>query len=114
MVGVTTAFGNEALRRFYSDSSGDFAETAFNEPLVSERSFDVDEALRAVHESKGYVFGFPDDVALRYAELLRATVGIKPLPASALVLAGLVKFARKFGLSNGRFVLVVTGGVRDG
>ena len=114
MVGVTTAFGNEVLRRFYGDPSEDFAETALNEPLVSEASFDAEEALNALYESSGYVFGFPDDVALRYAELLRTTTGINPLPSSALVLAGLVKFVRKFGLPDGRFVLVVTGGARGG
>lgn len=114
MVGVTTAFGNEILRRFYGESEGDFAETVFNEPLVSERSFDAEEALEAIKESRGYVFGFPDDVALRYTELLRSTAGINPLPASALVLAGLVKFVRKFGITDGRFVLVVTGGVHVG
>ncbi len=98
----------EVLRRI---GGGDFAETVFNEPLVSERSFDAEEALEAIKESRGYVFGFPDDVALRYTELLRSTAGINPLPASALVLAGLVKFVRKFGITDGRFVLVVTGGV---
>jgi len=114
MVGVTTAFGNEILRRFYGDGNEDFAETDFNEPLVSERSFDADGALRALLESNGYVFGFSDDTALRCAELMRVAAGVRPLPASALVLAGLVKFVRKFNLRNGRFVLVVTGGVRVG
>lgn len=114
MVGVTTAFGNEILRRFYGDGNEDFAETELNEPLVSERSFDADGALKAVRESNGYVFGFADDTALRCAELMRVAAGIRPLPASALVLAGLVKFVRKFNLRNGRFVLVVTGGVRVG
>jgi len=114
MVGVTTAFGNEILRRFYGDGNGDFAETELNEPLVSERSFDADGALKAVRESNGYVFGFADDSALGCAELMRVAAGIRPLPASALVLAGLVKFVRKFNLRNGRFVLVVTGGVRVG
>ena len=114
MIGVTTAFGNEVLKRFYGDPNGDFTETAVNEPLVSERSFDAEDALKAIHESNGYVFGFPDDVALKYAELLRTATGINSLPASALVLAGLVKFVRKFGLTEGRFVLVVTGGVHGG
>jgi len=114
MVGVTTAFGNEILRRFYGDGNEDFAETNLNEPLVSETSFDANEALKAVRESNGYIFGFADDTAVRCAELMRTATGIRPLPASALVLAGLVKFVRKFNLRNGRFVLVVTGGARVG
>jgi len=114
MVGVTTAFGNEVLRRFYGDPNADFAETVLNEPLVSSESFDADEALRAVYESGGYVFGFADDVALRYAGIIRSATGISPLPASALTLAGLMKFVRKFGVGRRNFLLIVTGGVSNG
>ena len=114
MIGVTTAFGNEILRQFYHDQNSEFVETAFNEPLVSGRSFDAERALRAIHDSDGYVFGFSDDTALKYAEMLRLTTGIKAFPASSLTLAGLVKFLRKFGVFNGRFVLVVTGGAHGG
>ena len=114
MVGVTTSFGNEVLRRFYGDPNVDFAETVLNEPLVSSESFDADEALRAVYESGGYVFGFADDVALRYAGILHSKTHISPLPASALTLAGLVKFVRKFGVGRKNFLLIVTGGVSNG
>ncbi len=114
MVGVTTSFGNQILRTFYGDPSGEVAESQFNEPLVSEVSFDLNEAIKAVMESNGYVFGFADDTAARCAELLRITTGLLVLPASALTLAGLVKFVRKFGFRKGNFVLVLTGGVHGG
>ncbi|NJE85841.1 pyridoxal-phosphate dependent enzyme [Thermococcus sp. CX2] len=113
MVGVTTSFGNQVLREFYGVDGNDFAETEFNEPLVSIVSFDRDAALKAVNESGGYIFGFADDTALYYASLLKG-VGINALPASALTLAGLVKFVRKFGVNGKNFVLVVTGGVKNG
>ncbi|NJE01460.1 pyridoxal-phosphate dependent enzyme [Thermococcus sp. JdF3] len=114
MIGVTTAFGNEVLRRFHGDSNEDFAETALNEPLVSGRSFDRDAALLAVMNSNGYVFGFADDTALRCSEVLHLTTGLKIMPASALTLAGLVKFVVKFGIRKGKFVLLLTGGVDSG
>ena len=114
MVGVTTALGNQLLWEFYGDPRREIAETPVNEPLVSETCFDLDEAMQAVKESKGYVFGFADDTALRCAELLRVTTGLSVLPASALTVAGLIKFARKFGMWEGNFVLVLTGGVHGG
>ncbi len=114
MVGVTTVLGNELLRKSYSDPRADIAETPVNEPLVSETCFDLDEAMKAVKESNGYVFGFADDTALRCAELLRVTTGLSVLPASAMTVAGLIKFARKFGVWEGNFVLVLTGGVHGG
>ncbi len=114
MIGVTTSFGNEVLRRFYCDPRREFAETRFNEPLVSEVSFDGEEAMNAIRESDGYVFGFADDTAVRCSRLIYVTTGLQVLPASALTLAGLVKFTRKFGIRRGRFVLILTGGVRGG
>jgi len=114
MVGVTTSLGNEILRRFYGDTRKEIAETPINEPLVSEISFDLDEAIMAVKESSGYVFGFADDTAYRCAELLRVTTGLSVLPASALTVAGLAKFVRKFGVWRGNFVLVLTGGAYGG
>ncbi len=114
MVGVTTSLGNQLLWEFYGNPGREIAETPLNEPLVSEISFDLDEAMKAVKESNGYVFGFADDTALRCAGLLRITTGLSVLPASALTLAGLVKFARKFGIWKGNFVLVLTGGVHGG
>ncbi|WP_010477681.1 pyridoxal-phosphate dependent enzyme [Thermococcus zilligii] len=114
MIGVTTAFGNQLLWEFYGDQRREIAETPVNEPLVSEISFDLDEAMKAIKESNGYVFGFADDTARRCAELLRFTTGLSVLPASALTVAGLIKFVRKFGVSKGNFVLVLTGGVHGG
>lgn len=114
MVGVTTSFGNQILWQFYGVETEEFVETPVNEPLVSMISFDAIEALKAVYESKGYVFGFADDDAVQYALLLEKTEGVSALPASALTIAGLVKFARKFGMWRGNFVLVLTGGAHGG
>jgi threonine synthase len=114
MVGVTTSLGNQILWQFYGVETNEFVETPVNEPLVSMISFDAIEALKAVYESSGYVFGFADDDAIQYALLLEKTEGISALPASALTIAGLVKFARKFGMWRGNFVLILTGGVRGG
>jgi len=114
MVGITTSLGNQLLWEFYGDPKREIAETPVNEPLVSETCFDLNEAMKALKESDGYVFGFADDTAFRRAELLRVTTGLSVLPASALTVAGLVKFVRKFGIWRGNFVLVLTGGVHGG
>lgn len=114
IVGVTTSLGNQVLWQFYGVETIEFVETPVNEPLVSMISFDAIEALKAVYESNGYVFGFADDSAIQYGFLLNKTEGIPALPASALTIAGLVKFARKFGVWEGNFVLVLTGGVHGG
>lgn len=114
IIGVTTSYGNQVLNAFYTRSMEevkDFVETEINEPLVSSISFDVEKALEAIKASGGYIFGFADDTALRYAKLLEDSEGVKALPASALVLAGLVKFVKKFGVNNENFVLLLTGGV---
>lgn len=114
MVGITTSLGNQILWQFYGVEANEFVETPVNEPLVSMISFDAMEALKAVYESSGYIFGFADDDSVQYALLLEKTEGISALPASALTIAGLVKFARKFGMWRGNFVLVLTGGVHGG
>ncbi|WP_087038058.1 pyridoxal-phosphate dependent enzyme [Thermococcus litoralis] len=114
IIGVTTSYGNQILNAFYTGSMEevrDFVETHLNEPLVSSISFDLQNALEAVKASKGYVFGFADDTVLKYAKILEMSERIKVLPASALTLAGLVKFVRKFGVNNENFVLLLTGGV---
>ena len=114
IIRVTTSYGNQILNAFHTGSMEevkDFIETKFNEPLVSSISFDLQNALEAIKDSKGYVFGFADDTALKYAKILKMSEGIEVLPASALTLAGLVKFVRKFGVNNEDFVLLLTGGV---
>ncbi len=113
MIGVTTSLGNQVLRVFYGSERDEFVETESNEPLVSLISFDLNEALKAIKESNGYVFGFADDTALYYADML-ALEGLSVFLASALTLAGLVKFVRKFGIWNGNFILILTGGARGG
>lgn len=117
MIGVTTSLGNQVLNAFYKNDFGgvkDIAETPLNEPLVSSISFDLNNTLKAIRNSNGYVFGFADDTALRYTDLLEKFEGINALPASALVLAGLVKFVKKFGVNGEDFVLILTGGLNDG
>ncbi|WP_175059392.1 pyridoxal-phosphate dependent enzyme [Thermococcus sp. 2319x1] len=114
IIGVTTSYGNQILNAFYTGSTEevrDFVETHLNEPLVSSISFDLQKALEAIKSSGGYVFGFADDTALKYARILETSEGIKVLPASALTMAGLVKFVKKFGITDEDFVLLLTGGV---
>ncbi|AFN04543.1 PLP-dependent lyase/thiolase [Pyrococcus furiosus DSM 3638] len=114
IIGVTTSYGNQVLNAFYTgrvEEVKDFVETDFNEPLVSSISFDLQNALEAIKDSNGYIFGFGDDTALKYAKILEMSEGIKALPASTLTLVGLVKFVRKFGVNNENFVLLLTGGI---
>ncbi|MCS7103295.1 MAG: pyridoxal-phosphate dependent enzyme [Candidatus Korarchaeum sp.] len=115
MLGATTIYGNqvaETLRKgsteLISLSESDIKETKYNEPLVSLRSFDGEQALEAIRMSGGYVFEFDDEELLTLAEELMKE-GIDPLPASASAIGAIKRYASELD----RFkvaVAIVTGG----
>jgi len=84
-------------------------ETEQNEPLVSWRCFDGQEALDALWESGGWAVELSDEECLHYSEALAREEGLLVLPASASSLAALVKYAGTADARNdGVHVAVLT------
>lgn len=118
MLGATTAYGNqiaETVKRGSDElvvlSESDVRETEYNEPLVSIKSFDGEQALEAIRRSNGYTFEFEDDELLDFTELLRRE-GINPLPASASSIGAIERYLKEFGPFESA-VAIVTGERRN-
>jgi threonine synthase len=85
-------------------------ETEYNEPLVSWRCLDGQEALDALWESDGWAMELPDEDNLHYSEVLSREEGLLVLPASASSLAALVKYSGTADARNdGVHVALLTG-----
>ncbi len=83
-------------------------ETAVNEPLINWHSFDGDEALYAIRESKGAAFNISDEKMLKTSKLLKEKEGLHVLPASVAGLVALLEMNTTKDLEPDRFVAVLT------
>lgn len=83
-------------------------ETEWNEPLINSHSFDGEEALYALHESKGEAFDISDAKLLAQAQFLSKEEGLKVLPASTAGLAALLDLHEKQPLEPDRYVAIIT------
>jgi len=117
MIGTTTILGNqvfESWRRGRNSliklSPNQIKETEYNEPLVSYISFDGESALRAIRESKGYLYGFTDEDMIYASKLIKYFEGATALPASASTLLGALRFIEDNSDRHGEIVLIITGG----
>ena len=70
-------------------------ETAINEPLISWKSLDGQEALDALWESKGWASHVTDEEMARYSEILAHEEGLSVLPASCASLAALTYYVKE-------------------
>ena len=84
-------------------------ESKVNEPLINWHSFDGDEALYAIRQSKGQAGDVTDEQMLRYAKELREKEGLQVLPASTAGLYTLVQMHMANELDSDRYVAVITG-----
>ncbi|MEO6132931.1 MAG: threonine synthase, partial [Saprospiraceae bacterium] len=84
-------------------------ETKVNEPLINWHSFDGDEALYAIRNSKGYGANVTDERMLRYAKNLREKEGLQVLPASTAGLIAMMEMHKESALESDRYVAVITG-----
>jgi len=84
-------------------------ETAVNEPLINWRSIDGDYALEAIRESKGWASYSSDKNMLMFSKMIRDKEGLNVLPASTAGLIALLDKHKKEGLTNDRYVVVLTG-----
>lgn len=82
--------------------------TEVNEPLVNWEALHADEALAALHATRGAAIGV-DDAALLTARDALAAVGIPATPAGAAGVAGLMSAAGDHVHRRGVHVALVTG-----
>ena len=83
-------------------------ETVYNEPLINWHSFDGNEALYALKESKGEAFHISDKKMKQMSSFMLKKEGINILPASTAGLIGLLELDEKMNLETDRFVAVLT------
>lgn len=83
-------------------------ETVYNEPLINWHSFDGDEALYALRESKGEAFHISDKKMKEMASFILKKEGLKILPASTAGLIGLLELDEHLNFEPDRFVAVLT------
>lgn len=83
-------------------------ETIYNEPLINWHSFDGDEALYALRESKGEAFHTSDQKMKEMTAFLLKKEGVKVLPASTAGLIGLLELHEKINFEPDNFVAVIT------
>jgi threonine synthase len=82
-------------------------ETKINEPIVNWKSFDGQEALDALWDSKGFALNVSDEKMVDYAKLLEKEEGISIIPASAASIFALERYVKKKGF-DGLYVAVLT------
>ncbi|MBM1106537.1 pyridoxal-phosphate dependent enzyme [Aurantibacter crassamenti] len=83
-------------------------ETKYNEPLINWHSFDGEEALYAIRESKGEAYNVSDKKMKEMTSFLLKKEGFKILPASTAGLIGLLDMHEKMNFEPDRFVAVLT------
>jgi len=84
-------------------------ESKINEPLINWHSFDGDEALYAIRQSKGQAGDVTDEQMIKYAKNLRENEGLQVLPASTAGLFTLMQMHKTSELDSDRYVAVITG-----
>ena len=99
MVAASTSGGNPVIKCFQEGKRviedldpGEILETEHNEPLVSWRSLDGQEALDAIWDSSGWATYIKDEELLEFSEILAREEGLLVLPASTASLYGALRF----------------------
>lgn len=83
-------------------------ETKYNEPLINWHSFDGDEALYAIAESKGRAYHISDKNMKEMTSFLLKKEGYRVLPASTAGLIGVLRMHEEEVMEEGRIVAVLT------
>jgi threonine synthase len=116
MIAASTAYGNPIVTSFLKGLGhvlqlppSEVLETELNEPLVSYRSYDGEDALNAIRETGGYAFPVTDAKMAELSRFVRASEGLEVLPASTSALEALRLFLRVEPHSS-KYVVVLTGG----
>lgn len=83
-------------------------ETVINEALINWHSFDGDEALHALRETKGFASHVTDRQLREMSTYLYKKEGMRILPSSCAGLIALLNVHEQQRLINDRFVAVIT------
>ena len=83
-------------------------ETLINEALINWQSFDGDEALHALRETKGFASHVTDKQLKQMSTYLSKKEGMRVLPCSCAGLIALLNVHKQQRLINDRFVVVIT------
>lgn len=83
-------------------------ETLINEALINWHSFDGDEALYALRETKGFASHVTDRQLKEMSTYLYKKEGMRILPSSSAGLIALLNVNKQQRLINDRFVAVIT------
>jgi threonine synthase len=116
MVATSTRRGNPIVKSFKMNSHSiqdlrrdEIKETKFNEPLTNWHSYDGQEALDAIYESRGFSDYASDSKMAEFSKLLRQEEGLYVLPASASTLAVMNDLADSKVTVKGTFTAILTG-----
>jgi len=116
MVAASTPGGNPVVKCFNDGERtlrdlkpSEITETEHNEPLVSWRCLDGQEALDALWDSSGWATYVPDDALLAFSDVLAHEEGLLVLPASSSSLAALADYAKNRNSGERTYVAVLTG-----
>jgi threonine synthase len=116
MIGASSYNKNPIVRSFKKNfihcedlDPGKIRESKVNEPLINWHSFDGEEALHAIRESKGLAFDVSDERMLLHTRMLREKEGLHVLPASTVGLAALITMHQGEPIEPDRFVAILTG-----
>ena len=116
MVAASTPGGNPVVKCFNDRERtirdlepSEIVETEHNEPLVSWRCLDGQEALDALWDSRGWAAYVQDDALLAFSGILAHEEGILVLPASSSALAALADYAKNRASGERTYVAVLTG-----
>lgn len=123
IIGGTTKYGNQIYHSWAKGSlnpihmdENQITETFVNEPLVAYESMNAREALKALNDTNGTIFGFEDIDFLQMHDTLWRVEGVSALPASTASLLALLTYIKikKHHLDDGIAVSIITGGDRIG
>lgn len=87
---------------------GVLKETKVNEPLINWHSFDGEEALYALRQTKGYAYNISDRKLLEMNRFLNKSEGLRILPASTAGLVALIELHKNVPLDADRYVALIT------
>lgn len=108
IIAASTSGGNPVVSSFLSGKRkvedlklDEIVETDMNEPLVSWKSLDGQEALDALWESGGWAAHVTDEEMVRYSEIVEREEGLSVLPASCASLAALTYYVKEKRIQRG-------------
>jgi threonine synthase len=116
MIAASTTGGNPIISSYRAGKKkiidlkpDSITETPENEPIVSWKSLDGQQALDALWESDGYASAVSDEFMVTFSNLLEKEEGLSVLPASAASVAAMAEYVKERATPKDKcFVSVLT------